>query len=116
MLTELIIQILTNALAIYVAGQLVPGFTVQDNSLGVLLTAGLVFGMINFFIKPVLKLLSFPFILLSLGLFTIIINIAMLYLLDYLVDSVQISGFWAAFLATIVIGGVNFFIGFFSKN
>jgi putative membrane protein len=116
MLIELIVQILTNAFAIYVAGQLVPGFTVYGDSFWVLVTAGFVFGLINFFIKPVLKLLSLPFILLSLGLFTILINVAMLYLLDYLVDAVSISGFWAAFWATIVISAVNFFIGFFSKD
>ena len=116
MLGKLIIQILTNAVAIYIAGQLVPGFNLQENGFTVLLTAAFVFGLINFFIKPVLKLISAPFVLLTFGLFTILINVAMLYLLDYFVDAVQISGFMAALLATIVISAVNLFIGFFSNK
>jgi putative membrane protein len=80
-----------------------------------LITAGFVFGMINFFVKPLLKLVSLPAILLTFGLFTIVINVAMLFLLDYFVDTIDIQSFTAAFLATIVISAVNFFIGFFSK-
>jgi putative membrane protein len=110
MLGKLIIRILTNAVAIYIAGQLVPGFIVESNSFYVLITAGFVLGMINFFVKPILKLISFPFILLTLGLFTILINIAMLYLLDYFVDAIQINGFAAAFWATIVISIVNLIV------
>lgn len=116
MLTELIIRILTNAVALYIAGQLVPGFSVVNGDFTVLVTAGFVFGMINSFVKPVLKLLALPVIVLSLGLFTILINVAMLYLLDYFVAAVRIDSFIAAFLATIVISLVNLFIGLFSKK
>jgi putative membrane protein len=116
MLVQLLIQILTNAVALYIASQVVPGFSFADNSFFTLLTAGFIFGMINFFIKPVLKLLTLPAILLSFGLFTILINVAMLYLLDYSVDTVRISSLGAAFWATIVISFVNFFIGFFAKK
>ncbi|MFA6897756.1 MAG: phage holin family protein [Patescibacteria group bacterium] len=116
MLSELIISILTNAVAIYVAGQVVPGFVVQENSFWVLATAGFIFGLINFFVKPILKLLSLPAIFLTFGLFTILINVAMLFLLDYFVAAIQIEGFWAAFFAMLVISAVNIFIGFFSKK
>lgn len=116
MLTRLIVQILTNAVAIYVAAQLVPGFLLSDSGLLTVLTAGFVLGLINFFVRPLLKLLSFPLVLLSLGLFTIVINIAMLYLLDYALDTVSLSGLTAAFWATLVISAVNIIIGFFSKN
>ena len=63
MLTKLIIQILTNAVAIYIATKVVNGFTLAEDSFKVLLTAGFIFGLINFFIKPVLKLISIPLIL-----------------------------------------------------
>ena len=115
MLTELVIRILTNAVALYIAGQLVPGFIVP-NDFTVLVTAGFVFGLINFFVKPVLKLVSLPVIVLSLGLFTILINVAMLYLLDSFMAAVRIESFAAAFLATIVISLVNLFIGSLSKK
>lgn len=116
MLSALIIGILTNAVAIYVAGQVVPGFIVNGNDFQTLLTAGFVLGLINFFVKPLLKLLSLPFVLLTFGLFTIVINVAMLFLLDYSLAAIQIEGFWAAFFAMLVISAVNIFIGFFSKK
>lgn len=116
MLGTLIISILTNALAIYIAGQVVPGFVVQADSFWVLATAGFIFGLINFFVKPVLKLISLPAIFITFGLFTIVINVAMLFLLDYFVAAIQIDGFWAAFWAMLVMSAVNIFIGFFSKK
>lgn len=116
MLSALIIGILTNAVAIYIAGQVVPGFIVSGNDFQTLLTAGFVLGLINFFVKPLLKLLSLPFVLLTFGLFTIVINVAMLFLLDYSLAAIQIEGFWAAFFAMLVISAVNIFIGFFSKK
>ena len=116
MLTKLIIQILTNAVAIYIAAKIVNGFTLEEDSFKVLLTAGFIFGMINFFIKPVLKLISVPLILFTLGLFTIVINIVMLLLLDYFVPEIIISGIGAAFWGTLVISAVNFFVGGATKK
>jgi len=111
MLTKLIIQILTNAVAIYIAARVVNGFTLNEEDFKTLFTIGFIFGMINFFIKPVLKLISVPLIFFTLGLFTIVINIVMLLLLDYFVPELIISGLGAAFWGTIVISAVNFFVG-----
>lgn len=117
MISKLIIQILSNAVAIYIAAKIVPGFTLsEENGFVSLITAGFILGLINFFIKPILKLVSFPLILFTFGLFTIIINIAMLLLLDYFIPELTISGIAAAFWAMIVISAVNFFIGAFSKK
>lgn len=116
MISELIVQILTNAVAIYVAAQIVSGFELKQNGIMTLVTVGFIFGMINFFIKPILKLISLPMIFITFGLFTIIINIAMLLLLDYFSDAIYISGIMAAFWAMLVISAVNLFIGFFSKR
>jgi putative membrane protein len=116
MLTKLIIQILTNAVAIYIAAKVVNGFTLEEDSFKTLLTAGFIFGMINFFIKPILKLISVPLIFFTLGLFTIIINIAMLLLLDYFIPEIIITGIGAAFWGTLVISSVNFFVGGVAKK
>lgn len=116
MFTKLVIRILTNAVAIYIAAKIVPGFILQEDSFKILLIAGFIFGMINFFIKPLLKLISAPLILFTLGLFTIVINIAMLLLLDHFMVELEINGLWASFWATIVISMVNMFIGAFSKK
>ena len=116
-MTKLIIRILTNALAIFLAVKLVDGITLTDeNNLTVLLFAGLILGLINFFVKPILKLISAPLILFTLGLFTIIINIVSLFLLDYLVDELSVSGWIAAFWGVIVISAVNIFINSFSNR
>lgn len=117
MIAKLIVQILTNAVAIYIATKLVSGFNFSDQgSLAPLLTAGFMLGLINFFIKPILKLVSAPIILFTFGLFTIVINVAMLLLLDYFVVELNIESFSAAFWGMIVISAVNIFIGTFSKK
>ncbi|MCK4919324.1 MAG: phage holin family protein [Candidatus Pacebacteria bacterium] len=117
MFNKLVIQIISNSIAIYIAAQVVSGFYfTEENSFVSLLTAGFIFGLINFFIKPVLKLISAPIIFFTIGLFTIVINIAMLLLLDYFVEELVITGFWAAFWGMIVISAVNIFIGTLSKK
>ncbi|MCK5084204.1 MAG: phage holin family protein [Candidatus Pacebacteria bacterium] len=116
MITKLIIQILTNSIAIFIAAKIVSGFTLAEDSFMTLLTIGFIFGLINFFIKPILKLISMPIILFTFGLFTIVINIAMLLLLDYFVQEMNIESLSAAFWGMIVISAVNIFIGTFSKK
>ncbi|MDF1497969.1 MAG: phage holin family protein [Patescibacteria group bacterium] len=117
MIKKLIIHILTNSIAIYIAVELVPGisFSEKDN-LVPFLTAGFLLGLINFFVKPILKLISAPIIFFTFGLFTIAINIAMLLLLDYFVQELIIEGLSAAFWGMIVISAVNIFIGTFSEK
>ncbi len=105
---HIIIQIFVNAIAIFVAAKVVPGISFTgDNT--TLLMAGFLMGLINFFIKPVLKLISLPFIFITLGLFTIVINIALLELLAYLVPEFKIDGLAAAFWGVVVISAVNIF-------
>ncbi len=117
MFKNLIIRILTNSIAIYIAAKVVTGFSfASEDSFMPLLTAGFIFGLINFFIKPILKIISAPIILFTLGLFTIIINIAMLLLLDYFIVEMAIESLSAAFWGMIVISAVNIFIGAFSKK
>lgn len=113
---KLLLSVLGNALAIYIAAQIVPGFLLSDNNLTALLLMGFMLGLINFLVRPLLTLISLPVIMLTLGLFTIIINIAMLFLLDYLFPALTIDGWWAGFWAMLVISAVNFFVSFNSKN
>jgi putative membrane protein len=110
-----IICILTNAVAIFVAVKLVDGITLQLTFLN-LLKAGLVLGIINALIKPIIKLFSLPFIILTFGLFTLIINTALLLFASYLMPSFSIDGFWPALLGVIVISTVNYLISIFVKD
>lgn len=112
---KFLIQIFTNALAIFLADYLVPGFVFEGDIL-TLFIAGLILGLINVFIKPILKLISAPLIALSFGLFIIIINIVLLWLLQYFVPELTISGFWAYFWGVIIISLVNIAFGVYRKK
>src|SRR5512136_967101 len=102
---------LINAAALYVAARIVPGIQVGDSVLAVLGVA-LVFGLVNALIRPLLSLLTCPLIILTLGLFTLIINAAMLLLTSALSNAVGLDfvvrGFWPAFWGGLVVSIVSF--------
>ena len=104
---SLVIHLISNSVAIYAAAYLVNGINFNGNWL-VLLFAGLVMGAINFFVKPVLKLIAFPFILITFGLFTLVINMALLWTVDLLVKELTIETLLALFWGTVIISVVNF--------
>jgi len=101
-----IVQVLSNAVAILLANYLLEGFVFKGDIL-TLFVAGVILGLINFFIKPLLKLISAPLILLTLGLFSIIINIGLLWLLEYLIPELTISGFWTYLWSVLILIAVN---------
>jgi len=105
-MVRFIIRILGNAVALYAAFYIVPGFLVSG-SVQQYLIAGLVLALLNLIVKPILKLISFPLILLTLGLFTFVINALILWLLDYLVAFVTIESLLALIGATIIVSVVN---------
>jgi putative membrane protein len=105
-----IAQILTNALAIFLADYLVPGIIFEGDIL-TLLIAGLILGLINVFIKPILQVITAPLIALSLGLFIILINMGLLWLLEYLVPELTITGFWSYFWGVLIISAINIVFG-----
>jgi len=110
-----IVQILTNGLAIFLADYLVPGFIFKGDIL-TLAIAGLILGLINLFIKPILKLISAPLIVLSLGLFTLVINIILLWLLEYFVPELTITGFWTYLWGSLIISAINLVFGYKKKK
>jgi putative membrane protein len=94
-----------NVAALWVAVKLFDDVTSSDWT--ALIVAGLVFGIVNTFVKPILTLLSLPIVLITLGIFLFFINMAMLGLTDWLVDGFDIEGFWTYVGATIVVWLVN---------
>lgn len=72
-----------------------------------LLIAAAVFTAVNALVKPVLTVLSIPFIVVTLGLFYLLINVLMLYLTDWVVPDFEIATFWWAVLAALIVGAVN---------
>ena len=107
--TKLIVLILSNALAILIAAKIVRGINI-DFTFTSLISAGLLLGFANSIIKPIAKLLSFPFIILTFGLFTVIINIALLLFVSFLLPNFAIESISAALWGTLIISLVNYFI------
>lgn len=103
-------QILVNALAIFLADYLIAGI-IFVGPWYTLLIAGLVLGIINVLVKPILKVLTSPLIFISLGLFSLVINIALLWLVTVFVPELTIIGFWAYFWGALVIAIVNTIFG-----
>ena len=91
------------------AGLLASGISYQ-NELSVIVVAGLVLAVVNVIIRPIVVILSLPAILLSLGLFMIIINGFMIFLVSKLYAPLHVTNFWAAILAGIIIGLVNYLV------
>lgn len=110
-MSRFIIQVVINALAILIAAYLVPGI-VFEGSIWKLLLAGLVLGIANVWIKPLLKLISLPLIVVTFGLFTIVINVAILSFIAYLVPELAIQGWTSALWGVLVIGLTNYALGF----
>jgi putative membrane protein len=115
---QLIIKIVVNAVAIWVATAVVPGVEVSegDATLGrkivTLLIVGAIFGVVNAVIKPIVKLFAFPFYILSLGLFAFVVNALMLMLVSWLAEQLNISFhiddfFWSALAAAVVVTFVS---------
>lgn len=93
-LANLILKVVFNALAIFLIAYLIPSIDFKGDFL-TLLAAALILGLINTFLKPVLKLFFAPFLLLSLGLFAIVINTGLLWLLTKIIKDLTISNVWA---------------------
>jgi putative membrane protein len=105
-----IISVLVNAAALWVAVQLLDGLDFSGDPLQWLLLA-LIFGVVNAVVKPILKIFTFPITILTLGLFLLIINAAMLYLTSWLAGALgltfTISSLLDAILGAIVIAIVG---------
>jgi putative membrane protein len=108
-----LVKILINAAALWVATQFVSGITFQGDWVR-LLGVALVFGLVNAIVRPIVKLLTFPLLILTLGLFTLVINGLMLMLTSALSGALdlglRVSGFWPAFWGALVISIVSFLL------
>ena len=107
---SLLIRWAVIAAAVWITALILPGMTLQGGIIGILLVS-LVFGLINAIIKPIVKFLTCPLVILTLGLFTLVINMFMLLLTEWLVPQyLQVDGWLWAFIAAIVISLVTMII------
>ncbi|MCA9890987.1 MAG: phage holin family protein [Anaerolineae bacterium] len=98
-----IIRVIISAIAITITASLLPGITLANDSLGTVLIIGLVFGIVNAIVKPILIFLTCPAVIVTLGLFILVINGAMLMLTATFVDALQIDGWGTAILGGIIM-------------
>jgi putative membrane protein len=101
----LIVRTLIIGLGLWLATFLVPG--VSTSSTGALLWAAIALGLINAFVRPVLLILTLPITILTLGLFLLLLNAAMLNLAGWFVDGFNVEGFWSAVFGAIVVSVVS---------
>jgi putative membrane protein len=116
---HVLLRLLINAGALWVATQIVPGISFTGDWPRLLLVA-LVFGVLNVCVRPVLMLLSFPLLILTLGLFTLVLNAFMLWMTSAASEALglhfRVDGFAAAFLGALVVSLVSFALSIFFKS
>jgi len=110
-----VVKTIANAGALAVAVWLLDKITLTGDSTGkeiwTLILVALVFGLVNFLVKPIVKVLTFPLFILTLGLITLVVNALMLLLTSWLADKLDLSfhveGFWTAVLGGLIISIVS---------
>ncbi|MET7616347.1 phage holin family protein [Streptomyces sp. NPDC005408] len=110
-----VVKTIANAAALLVAIWLLQDITLTGDSTGkkawTLVLVALLFGLVNFLVKPVVKLLTLPLFILTLGLITLVVNALMLLLTSWLADKLDLNfhveGFWTAVLGGLIISVVS---------
>jgi putative membrane protein len=119
-MSRLLIRWLINAIALWVAIQVVPGLEYTAESGVSLLIIALIFGLVNALVRPVLLLLTCPLIILTMGLFLLIVNALMLSLTAWLSGifglGLTLEGFWPTVLGALVISVVSGIINMLVKD
>ncbi len=99
------IRLIITGLVIY----LIPNYThlVEVDSIQTAILVAFVMSLLNTFIKPIFEFLSFPITVLTLGLFYFVINFAIVYICDYLIDGFAVQGIWMPIVLSFIISMVN---------
>jgi putative membrane protein len=109
---RLFVRLVINALALWIAIELIPGLTFEGSNVSLFIIA-FIFGLVNALVRPIIILLTCPLVVLTLGLFILVINTIMLSLTIWLSGpgvfdlGLRSSGFWATFLGALVISVVS---------
>src|SRR5688572_11191117 len=96
-----ILRALVAALGVWLAAELVDGISIDTPT--TLIIAGVLLGIVNAIVRPVAVVLTFPFLIVTLGLFLLVVNAAMLGLVAALLDGFRIAGFWTALWAALIV-------------
>ena len=118
---SIIIRWVIVAAALILTAYIVPGITVEGNGFIVVFGMAVVLGFVNAFIKPLLTFLSCGFIVLTLGLFLLVVNAVSLWLASWMAQNwfglgFVVDGFWPAFWGSILISVISFMLSLFIKG
>ncbi|MEM7117320.1 MAG: phage holin family protein [Chloroflexota bacterium] len=105
-MSRFIIRLLINAAAIWVAAQLLDGISLSSEPLSILIVV-LIFGLVNAILKPIFTILSIPFIIITIGLFTLVINAILLLIVAAVTNGLAVESFWWAVGGSIIISIVS---------
>ena len=102
---ELIIKLLINAIGVFVFGAILKGVHVK--SFGTAIIVAIVLALVNAIVYPIAAFFSIPLIILSLGLFLLVLNALMVMLVDWMIDGLEIDSFWWALLFSVLMSLLN---------
>jgi putative membrane protein len=103
-----LIRLVVNAIALLIVAYVLPG--VHVSSFTGALVAALVLGIVNAVIRPILVVLTLPAVILTLGLFTLVINALLFYFVGHLHIGLEVNGFGAAFLGALILSIVSYLL------
>lgn len=110
----LIIRWVTTALALWLTSFIVKGIAIEG--IGSLFFAAVVLGIFNAVLRPLVLLITFPINLVTLGLFTLVINGAMLKLTSEVVRGFSVTGFWSAVIGALLLSAISFALNLFIND
>lgn len=105
---RLLISLILNGILVYFTAWLLDGVFVDGFLLAILV--GLVLGLVNSIIRPIITLLTLPITILTLGLFLLVINAAMVLLVDWMIPGFEVAGWWSALFFAIVLALLNLIV------
>lgn len=121
---RLLWHIVAGMVAIFLAITYIPGVSLEvipgesvyfgiefDQQWKLIILVGIILGFINFFVKPILDKITIPLKILTLGLFSLILNMALIWGLDILFEELEVLGIIPLFFTTIIVWLINFFLG-----
>lgn len=110
-----VIALLSNSIGLWLAQRFVAGFVMVGGLKGYLI-AGILLGLLNLVVRPILKVISLPLMILTLGLFSIIINAILIIIVARVTPYIVIENLQALLLATLILAVVNFVSHLFSRT
>ena len=109
-----IIRLIICGILIYILPKYLAGIDVSSIQVGIIVA--LAMSVLNTFVKPILKLISLPVTLLTLGLFSLVITVAVVYICDYFVDGFSVNGFLSPLIFSLILSLANGILSFFLKK